>query len=271
MTPAPGGSPEASPRLGSWRNPPLAYVVAELRISPYYTVKELVPKLQSALRESFPRTIEGSELVIDPSSPPVSQPVWQLVSADTTRAAYVSTRSLSLHATAYVDFRDFLERWSHVLTAAHSSGLNAFVERAGLRYLDLIVPSGDSRPEDYVVERLRGVRATEGARVQSSAWGATLSMERFVLQANIAAPSPEGMLFAPNFYALQLKKPRVMLEAEQRMKEKVPIGYVDTDGWCPLQEVLQPEPILELYRQLHDQVSSLFLSVLSERAKEEWK
>jgi hypothetical protein len=115
------------------------------------------------------------------------------------------------------------------------------------------------------------VQATESARVQSSAWGVALSAERFVLQASIAAPSPEGMLFAPNFYALQLFKPRVMLEAEQRMKEKLPIGYIDTDGWCPLQEVLQPEPILELYRQLHDKISALFVSVLSDRAKEEWK
>jgi len=271
MTPDSGGSPEATRDLGSWRNPPLAYVVAELRISPYYTVKELMPALQSALRESFPRTIEGSELVIDTSSPPVQQPVWQLASADNARAVYLSTRSLALHATAYINFADFLKRWSHVLRAAHSSGLNAFVERAGLRYLDLIVPTADSRPEDYLVEQLRGVHASESAKIQSSAWGVALSVERFVLQANIAAPSPEGMLFAPNFYALQLIKPRVMLEAEQRMKEKLPIGYIDTDGWCPLQEVLQPEPILELYGQLHDKVSSLFVSVLSDRAKEEWK
>ena len=61
-----------------------------------------------------------------------------------------------------------------------------------------------------------------------------------------------------------------MLEAEQRMTEKLPIGYIDTDGWCPLQEVLQPEPILELYKELHDRVSSLFVSLLSERAKKEW-
>lgn len=271
MTPTLGGSPEAIPRLGSWRNPPLAYVVAELRISPYYTVKELIPKFQSALRDPFPRTVEGSELVFDASSPPASQPVWQLMSADITRAVYISTRSIALHATAYVDFQDFQERWGQVLAAAHAVGLNAFIERAGLRYLDLIVPTADSRPEDYLIERLRGVPSTDGARVQASAWTATLSMERSGLQANIAAPSPEGMLFAPNFNALQLRRPQVMVEAEKRVKEKLPIGFVDTDAWCNLGQVLQPEPVLQLYGELHDQVSSLFVSLLSERAKGEWK
>ena len=32
--------------LGTWRNPPLAYVVAEARISPYYSLAEKVSGLQ---------------------------------------------------------------------------------------------------------------------------------------------------------------------------------------------------------------------------------
>jgi len=267
----PGGSPVVSTRLGTWRNPPLAYVVAELRISPYYSLRELVPQLQSALREHFPRTIEGSELVIDPSSPPAPQPVWQLISAEATRGVYISTRSLSLHATAYVDFPDFLERWSSVLTAIRAAGLNPFVERAGLRYLDLIVPSDDHEPKQYLIENLQGVLPLEGAVLQSSLWGAMFSTDGFALQAHTAAPSPQGMLFAPNFNALQLEKPPIMLEAERRMQSNRPTGYIDADCWRLVQQVFDAPALGNLYTQLHDRISALFTSLLSDLAVKEWK
>ncbi len=152
-------------RLGTWRKPPLAYVVAELRISPYYSLKEMIPQLQSALREYFPRTVEGSELVIDPSSPPAPQPVWQLISAwrcFSWRSS--STRSFSLHATAYVNFPDFLERWSRVLAAIRETGFNPFVERAGLRYVDMIIPGDDQQPKGYLIEQVAAGREPDRGR-----------------------------------------------------------------------------------------------------------
>ena len=48
--------------LGTWRKPPLAYVVAELVISPYYSMAAKVPGLQDWLRSTFPKTVEGQEL-----------------------------------------------------------------------------------------------------------------------------------------------------------------------------------------------------------------
>ena len=50
--------------LGTWRRPPLVYVVAELVISPYYSMAAKVPSLQDRLRSSFPRTIEAKEIIV---------------------------------------------------------------------------------------------------------------------------------------------------------------------------------------------------------------
>ena len=147
-----------------------------------YSLREIIPRLQSALRQHFPRTVEGSELVIDPSSPPAPQPVWQLIAADGSRGVYVSTRSLSLHATAYVNFPDFIERWSGVLAAICETDFNPFVERAGLRYIDMIVPGDSRQPKDYLIQQLRGVHPIEDAIIQSSIWGATFSVDGFVLK-----------------------------------------------------------------------------------------
>ena len=62
--------------LGTWRKPPLVYVVAELIISPYYSMATKVPGLQDRLRSTFPKTIEGQELVVD-GAKPSAQPIWR--------------------------------------------------------------------------------------------------------------------------------------------------------------------------------------------------
>jgi len=266
-----GGAPEEGGRLGSWRKPPLAYVVAELRISPYYSLKDVLPQLQTELRGDFPRTIEGSELAIDPASAPAPQPIWQLLSADAAHGIYFSTRSISLHATSYINFQDFAERWDKVLVAIRNIGFNPFIERAGLRYIDMIVPEGDSQPKEYLIEQLWGVVPTLGFRTQSSIWGATFSVDEFVLQAHVAAPSPQGMIFVPNFNPLQLQRPSIMHNALERIQLKKPIGYADTDCWCSVQKVFDTDALKELYESLHDRVSGLFKSMLSDKAIKEWQ
>jgi uncharacterized protein (TIGR04255 family) len=256
--------------LGTWRRPPLAYVVAELVISPHYSLKGAVPQLQDALRADFPRTIEGTELVIDAASPPAAQPVWRLLSADQMRGVHISSRSLSMHATAYVDSADFLQRWKKILAAIDASKLGAFVERAGLRYLDLIVPSDGHEPKQYLIESLRGVTPPDGGAVQSSIWGTSILIDGFVVQVRTAAPSPPGMIFAPNFNALPLQKAQVMIDAERRAEANQLVGFIDTDCARDVQKVFDPSEILALYSRLHSQVSSLFNSVLSPLAKDEW-
>ena len=118
--------------LGTWRQPPLVYVVAELVISPYYSLAGKVPGLQDRLRSSFPRTLEAKELVVD-GAKPTAQPLWQLMSADQRLGVQLGTRAISLHATSYLQSSDFLSRWAEVLDAIQQADLGAFVERAGLR------------------------------------------------------------------------------------------------------------------------------------------
>ena len=152
--------------LGTWRKPPLSYVVAELVISPYYSMAAKVPGLQDRLRSSFPKTVEGQELVVD-GAKPSAQPIWQLISADQKHGVQLGTRSISLHATSYVNSADLMTRWADVLDAIHEAGLGAFVERAGLRYVDLILPSGDRSPAEYLAQQLQGI-APDGAKPTGS-------------------------------------------------------------------------------------------------------
>lgn len=256
--------------LGTWRNPPLAYVVAELVISPYYSMANAIPGLQDNLRKSaYARTIEGQEFVVD-GAKPSAQPIWRMMSPDLKHGVQLGTRSISLHATSYLHSSDFLTRWAEVLDAVELAKLGAFVERAGLRYIDLIVPSDNRLPAEYLEPRLQGI-IPEGAVSTGSMWAAAFQFEGGItVNLRAAAPTPKGSLLPPEFNALPLHKPRVMIDAEKRLKDEEPIGFVDTDCLKSIQQVFNASELVSAYAEMQQLVSRTFRASLSSVAKKEW-
>lgn len=255
--------------LGSWRNPPLAYVVAELVISPYYSLQTAIPKLQDALRATYPRTIEGQELVIDGNTPPTPHPIWRLISADQRQGVQLGTRAISLHVTSYLDSTDFFSRWAEVLDAVEGAKLGAFVERAGLRYVDLIVPSDGHVPSDYLASGLQGI-APDGAIAQGAFWSANFAIDGSAINARTAAPAPGNVLLPPNFNALPLQKPNVMLDAEKRVGEHNAIGFIDTDCLEDVQQPFDAHELIDVYTAMQKLTSKTFKALISELARQEW-
>ena len=254
--------------LGTWRRPPLAYVVAELVISPYYSMATKVPGLQDRLRASFPRTIEAKEIIVD-GTKPSAQSTWQLMSVNQKHGVQLGTRSISLHATSYVQSTDFLGRWAEVLDAIQTAELGAFVERAGLRYVDLVVPAEGRSPADYLAPGLKGIEP-EGARLAGSMWASAFQFNGSLVNLRAAAPAPQGLLLPPDFNALPLNKPAVMLDAEKRLKAQETIGFVDTDCLKDIGKVFDAGELLGAYTEMQKLMSKTFKAAISDIAREEW-
>lgn len=254
--------------LGTWSNPPLAYVVAELVISPYYSINNLMPALQDQLRAAYPRTIEAQEVIFDGNAP-INQPVWRLSSSDQAYCVQLGTRSIALHVTKYSQSTDFINRWAEILDAVVVAKLDAFVERAGLRYIDIIIPSGDKEPSDYLAETLKGV-SPEGSLLTGSMWSAGFQYDSFVVNMRVSAPSPQGIIFPPDFSALPLSKPTVVAEAEKRIMDNKPIGFIDTDCIKNIQEVFDAVKMISIYTEMQKLASQTFKAALSKTAKGEW-
>lgn len=254
--------------LGTWGNPPLAYVVAELVISPYYSLGERISGIQDRLRTAFPRTLEAKQLVLD-GDKPSHQSVWQLMSADQKHAVQLSVRSIALHATSYKHSSEFLGRWAEVLDAIEEAKLGAFVERAGLRYVDLVVPSNDKSPSDYLAPGLKGLEL-EGARVTGAMVASAFQFDGCVVNLRAAAPSPLGILLPPDFVAMPLQKPSVMVAAEERIKGGGAIGFVDTDCLRDIAKVFVAGEMLSVHSEMQKLTSRVFKAALSDFARKEW-
>jgi len=257
--------------LGTWRRPPLAYVVAELVISPHYSIGNAMPAIQDALRVDYPRTIEATEIAIDSNAMPTPSPAWRLLATDQTRGVQVGSRAISLHATVYSNSADFKEHWKQVLKAVDRANLGAFIERAGLRYIDLVIPSEGSSAQDFLASALQGVAPPEGADVRHRMWVSSHMVENVTVQIRTAAPSPAGTLWPPNFNALPLKKPAVLAAAENALKEGRRIGFIDTDCQAEVQAIFDPAGVAAIYTALHRKMSETFGTLISDLARGEWQ
>lgn len=264
----------SSTHMGKWRNPPLAYVVAEVAISPHYQIAEFVPAMQAALRAKFPRTIEGMEVGIQTSVPgvptPQPEPIWRLLAADSSRGMHISRRALSFHATSYVDFPEFLQWLTLVFHAIGASGLNPFVERIGLRYIDYILPVEGRQPLDYVTPSLHGISPPGADPVETAIWFGVFGIGDCKVNLRVAAPTPPGEVLPPNLSALPLIKAATMQDAEERAQKKEPFGLIDTDCFRIISAPFEPLELQAAFDRMHDHVSETFKSVMSDLAKEEW-
>jgi hypothetical protein len=57
-------------------------------------------------------------------------------------------------------------------------------------------------------------------------WAAAFPFGGNTVNLRTAAPAPRGLLLPPDFNALPLHKPRVMLDAEVRLNDNGEIGFV---------------------------------------------
>ena len=78
------------------------------------------------------------------------------------------------------------------------------------------------------------------------------------------------MLLPPNFNALPLHKPQVMIDAEKRLKEEKPIGFIDTDCLRDLNRVFDAAELVGIYAEMQKLTSTTFKAALSAAARKEW-
>jgi len=145
--------------LGAWSNAPLAYVLAEVRTELLADIKNYQPKLGGRLRDEYPiqRQMQSAKLVATGNQfvfEPQQDGAWEFATADNRIAVILRSTGLVLHATSYVDSKDFLSRLDRVVNLLNEEVPHVYVNRLGLRYVDFVLPRDNELPEAYVDSRL---------------------------------------------------------------------------------------------------------------------
>lgn len=257
--------------LGQLANAPLALVLAQVRFSPYLTIANCVPAIQDALRKSYPIFRRGQiqTLELGPGSPSpkiTTEERWDFVAPDNREGFILQQNFLVFLATRYTTFADFSARFSTVLQCFGKTVPDVFVQAIGLRYIDLIVPSPNERPEDYVVEGLRGLSTDSDFRPLQSRYLTRWKLDKGVLVFRYVSGAKPP--FLPPDLQLELAPSDVFTRAKET---NTAVGLMDFDRMLNHQGVYQADEISNLFAIAHRDTSKAFQRAISPLAERTWK
>lgn len=107
----------------------------------------------------YPLSYEGVVQTIGigtSESPLGNMPRWDFLDRSRRWNIVLTQEFLLLQTSEYSSFETFLPRWTSILDAARKILGIPLIDRLGLRYVDLVQPTGAERVADYVVPALAG-------------------------------------------------------------------------------------------------------------------
>ena len=146
---------------------PLALVLCQVRFSPVRQMEQYIPAIQDVFRRTgFPIERAGKihQVTFRPAGgAPVQlteQHRWEYRNKDETWSILLMQDTVILQTTAYTRFEDFVEQLQmavHTVLAESEHDVLGVVHRVGLRYIDVVRPSGDKDFRFYLRPGLHGV------------------------------------------------------------------------------------------------------------------
>jgi uncharacterized protein (TIGR04255 family) len=265
-------------RLGQWKNAPLAYVVADIAISPYMTIAKHVPAFQERLRPNFPRTLESVTLRADSSQAQASvapallpEQVWHFIASPPQIGIALSTRSISLHVTTYSDYEEFESNLAMILAAFSDTVPNAFVERIGLRFIDLIVPSRGKKIRDYLDPSLHGFVPQGAVSETQTIVGTSHRFKEGAMNISLHVKLPSGSNFPANIALLPLAPAEIVNRSISNSMIQSELGCIDIDRYVEPRTRFDANAILQSLRLMHRDQSNAFKAMISKLATKEWE
>lgn len=249
----------------------LLFVVAAVDVSPVPEMGQYIPTIQSALRLSgYPLSemTTNNEILVGPQGvqTQVSQQ-WAFYDVRKTFGVRISSSRFVIETTAYTSFAEFIPRVEPILEILAAPGLMA-VQRIGLRYINVIQPQEGESFEDYLHDRLSGLREdflgltdpTFSLAVQGHTEEGMLSIRSH--QPPIAVLNPDHILM-PADLGTQLTFPNIV-------NPSVRYRFLDLDHFSTPSEEYSPKNLVGALDRLHHTVGRAFKDSLQDSTYKTW-
>ena len=264
--------------LGQWRNAPLVFVLAQVRFPAQpegFTEKMqlLVCKQQPGrylAAQATPIVHVSVELELGgvPKQNVVQTGMgYNIARSDGRMMVRVEPGSLTVAVNEYVDFDHLMAQWFPLIACLQEAGLQGSVQRLGLRYVDFVIPAEDAAPEDYLKEPWNQ-KATPEFPGAIGTPGMCVSLHDMEF--------PKGRMRLQYLRGFgQPSLPADLLGLLAPAPKSPPMGaasaVIDTDRWMEDHWVLEGDAIKGDFRQMHKDLAALFNTIISTRARTEWK
>lgn len=258
------------------QNAPLVHVLAQVVFSPVWELSERVKAFRAAIHPmGFPWVAEGQVhhvTVTDQAPPKVElRPRWDFLSADKTTGVTLTQEALVFQTTAYTSSAPFRDQLRDVLRALREVTGAEFVQRVGLRYIDLIRVAPGERFSEYVHHGLLGFPWREAPDLQARAIGLrteAIAQTTVGIMAVRSAVLPPGQMVPSDLLPAVLRYP-----PPPEPQNGLPGLAVDFDHFVQFDETPLPfdaDRIVEIVQQLRDGSRAAFEAAGTPYAFERW-
>ncbi len=261
--------------LGAWSNAPLVYALAEVRTEHVADIKNYQPIVAGKLRDEYPvqrmmqtaRLIAtGAQLLVEGSQ----ESAWEFAAPDNQSAVIVRPNGLILHATAYRDSRDFLDRLHQIVSIFAECVPSVFVQRAGLRFVDYVLPQEGEAPESYVRKELNPdlELATQPHGVTSTSLAVYRMENEIVLSLRYVRGRGKPEL-PPDLGMLSLSPGKLMQRSVSAVTETAVLDIDCNRVYSPV-ERLDPDSVRKQFAAIYEVSFNAFTSAITKHAIKIW-
>ncbi|MAT65037.1 MAG: hypothetical protein CMN57_05290 [Gammaproteobacteria bacterium] len=249
-------------------NAPLIYVLAQIRFSPILATEKYIPSIQERVRREYPRyqqnIIQTFRFGPEGQPPDIAKiSRWEFADKDSTHGFIIQQDSFVFHTTGYTTFPEFKDKLQSALLAVNESLDISLVERIGLRYVDIVEPTGDDKLSDYLVPGVAGFPHEDiGVQPVVSQTESISDSEFGRLVLKVIKKKDEKNV-PPDLFPLALKLSRKVAQGS-------PNALLDFDHFFEQSIDFSVDAVIEKIDQLHEVTSKAFWSVITEHAKDVW-
>lgn len=259
---------------GRLKNAPVVYVLCQIRFSPVEKMATYIPEIQEAFRAEYPNfePEQLSGVTFAPNALPALLPNekrWRFETRNSRTGFILSTNQLITHTTEYIDSDNFRERIVQAFEAIHRTAKLSFIQRIGLRYVDLITADDNESVDDYIDKSLIGFRPAvlglvpdvtqQFLRARSQVHGSPGTLLVKVSRAKHGSELPAELL-------------PVSLEMSRKPSPDRDSIFLDWDHYVD-QINLDPDPnvLASTLRELKAPITEIFKAAVTDHAVRRWK
>ncbi len=249
--------------------PPLALVLAQVRMSPVEAMVEYIPAIQDRFRKAgFPefrtRRLPGDLVWNGHDLVEHHFLQWEFADVANTTSILVSSDAITVQTTAYKRFEDLEHTIATAFTTVHDIVQLAQAHRFGLRYVNVVRFGDDPRFAKWITPSLLGLPHLEGASRTGSFSETMLMSDSGSRLVTRCMALPGGMPIPADLlpctltfpFLIPLDEPFVILDSDHSRTQTA-----DFDAQAATRSV----------GELHELLDLAFRSAVTEHALKSWR
>lgn len=260
-----------------WKNPPLYYSLAQLVFNDIPSLEQYIPKIAEHMTsQKFTdyqqveidsvqfSVVQGGEAKLRSSK----KQQWNFFNKSKKSVFCLSTNTLIFATVEYQGRDHFAKEIIDGIAAINKIAKLDFIDKIGVRHIDLLIPSSGKTPLDYINSQLHGVQVDSLKRVNQTTESVyTINEKQWVVCRTMLRAFSEGIIDPESFMGLI----PLNVNTKFNIASTQEIICLDIDAFIQERMDFDLDVIKSNLTNLRISMEPIFINSVSNMALEQWQ